>query len=115
LVDDSISPSGDERFPVSQFSPVRWAEKEMEQSVFHGPLWTDSLYTSFDEAAVVPSTGFSEQLVQGVRQLGQPITVLDHESRFESIGWSVGISLDPETGARRGRAEQPLNGYALAQ
>ena len=90
-------------------------QESMEQPIFHGPLWTDSSFTRFDAAAAVPPTGFSEQLVQGVQELGQPITVLNHENRFESAGWWVGISIDPETGDRRGRANQALNGYALAQ
>ena len=90
-------------------------QESMEQPIFHGPLWTDITFTRFDAAAAVPPKGFSEQLVQGVRQLGQPMTVLDHENRFESIGWWAGISIDPETGVRRGSADQVLNGYALAQ
>ena len=87
----------------------------MEQPIFHGPLWTDSSFSMFDAAAVVPPTGFSEQLIQRVRELGQPVLVLDHENRFESRGWWVGISIDPESGERQGRANRTHNGYALPE
>jgi len=90
-------------------------KESMDQPIFHGPLWTDSSFTQFAGAAAVPPTGFSEQLVQRVRKLGQPVVVLDHENRFESRGWWVGISIHPETGGRQGRANRTHNGYALAQ
>ena len=90
-------------------------QESMEQPIFHGPLWTDDSYQLFDAAAAVPPTGFSGELVKRVRELGQPVVVLDHENRFESRGWWVGISIDPETGERQGRANRTHNGYALAE
>ena len=70
-------------------------KESMEQPIFHGPLWTDDSFSQMDASAAVPPTGFSEQLVQRVRELGQPVVVLDHETRFESRGWWVGMSIDP--------------------
>ena len=90
-------------------------EEAMEQPIFHGPRWMGNSFARFDEAALVPPTGFAEQLVQGVRKLGQPVVVLDHENRFESCGWWDGLSIHPEMGERQGRANQTHNGYALAQ
>ena len=90
-------------------------QETMEQPIFHGPRWTDSSFAKFDAAAIVPPAAFSEQLIQRVRKLGQPVVVLDHEDRFESCGWWVGLSIHPETGERQGRANQTHNGCALAQ
>ena len=90
-------------------------EQSMEQPIFHGPLWRDSSFSLFDAAAAVPPTGFSAELIESVRDLGQPMVVLDHENRFESRGWWVGISIDPETGECQGRANRTHNGYALTE
>ena len=90
-------------------------QESMEQPIFHGPVWTDDSFSQMDASAVVPPTGFSEELVERVRELGQPVVVLDHETRFESRGWWDGISIDPESGERQGRANRTHNGYALAE
>ena len=90
-------------------------QEAMEQPIFHGPRWTDSSFAQFDASALIPPTGFSEKLIQGVQELGQPVVLLDHKDRFESCGWWVGLSIHPETGERHGRANQTHNGWALAQ
>ena len=90
-------------------------EESIDQPIFHGPLWTNDSFSLFDAAAAVPPAGFSERLVQGVRELGQPVVVLDHENRFESRGWWVGITIDSGSGERQGRANRTHNGYALAE
>ena len=90
-------------------------QESMAQPIFHGPRWGDSSFAQFDAAAIVPPTGFSEQLVQRLRKLGQPVVALDHKNRFESCGWWDGLSIHPETGERQGRANQTHNGCALAQ
>ena len=89
-------------------------QEAMEQPIFHGPRWSDSSFQQFHASALVPPKGFSEELVQGVRELGQPVVVLDEENRFESCGWWDSLSIDPETGERQGRANQTHNGWALA-
>ena len=90
-------------------------QESMEQPIFHGPLWTDDSFSQFDASVAVPPMEFSEKLLQRVREMGQPVVVLDHETRFESRGWWVGISIDPESGERQGRANRTGNGYALAE
>ena len=90
-------------------------QEAMEQPIFHGPRWTDSSFEQFDAYTLIPPTGFSEQLIQGVQELGQPVILLDHKDRFESCGWWVGLSIHPETGERQGRANQTHNGWALAE
>jgi gamma-glutamyltranspeptidase/glutathione hydrolase len=86
----------------------------VETPPFYGPVYAkDANGNPQSYKQWIPQDGFSEELLQGVRERGQPLvlaTEADHVG-----GGCIGITIDPESGERQGGTHPFGNGYALAE
>lgn len=87
-----------------------------ETAIFLSPIW------SADPEGLLPYTqqgvragDFPDAFLDSVRELGQPIMVLDPQQGFRYRGFWIGATRSNETGVYQGSACQELNGYALAE
>ena len=58
---------------------------------------------------------FTEEVLNGVERLGQPLAVLPFEDHSQYRGYWIGITLDPESGVLKGGAPHRFSGLALGE
>src|SRR5262249_25800371 len=88
----------------------------IETPIFHGPMWaSDPAGRPQYHMQAVRKDDFPDDLLQVVRDRGQPIALLEHDDRYQSRGYWIGVSIDPQSGERWGGGCQEFNGYPLSE
>lgn len=80
----------------------------IEAPTFHGPYFENN----YIKLGVQEGT-FSEDLLKGVQKKGQHILLLEERDCWIHRGYWIGLSINSETGKRKGGTCWELNGYAI--
>jgi gamma-glutamyltranspeptidase/glutathione hydrolase len=56
---------------------------------------------------------FSEEIIEGVKEMGEELQVVSAQVARGFLGYWVGIRIDPETGKLEGGVSQQINGLVL--
>ncbi len=90
-------------------------KRAVDAPIFLSPRWTaDADGESRYHQQVIQQGTFAPELLDAVRERGQPLAVLPG-LQAEHRGFWIGIEIDPETGRRRGAVDRNFNGIALAE